>query len=162
MNRNFLLSAFIGSAMVCASGAAAAAELIVTGDASKAGNTSMFSMDLLSDGDARGVQARIALPKGVKVDTSGCLSALPSGFQGTCDFKQGEVRLMAFSFEDRKLPAGLLELGMIKVSGPMKGDADLRVADFQVVNAAGKSIQSKSTVAFGGSKPRSPGHEQVR
>lgn len=158
MNRNMLLAALLGSGLLV--GSATGAELVVTG--ASEGTTSMFSMDVMASGTERGVQARIALPEGVKVDTSACLKALPAGFQGSCGFSEGEVRLMAFAFDDRKLPAGLLELGVIKVTGMTKGDGDVAVTDFQVVDSAGAPLQSKSTVSFGPPAFDKPGREQVR
>ena len=161
MKNKTLLIGLVASASLCC-GAAGAAELLVTGGSSKAGNTSMISVDFVSEGDSRGLQARIALPKGVKADTSNCLKSLPQGFQGICEFNQGEVRLMAFAFDDRKLPAGLLELGVIKVSGQVRGESGLNVVDFQSVDSAGKPLPSKATVSFGAPSTRAPAPEQQR
>lgn len=160
MNRNLLMIGIL--ACMVASANVAAEELLVTGASNKAGNVSMLSLDLATDGESRGIQARISVPKGVRVDTTNCLSGLPQGFQGVCEFNQGEIRVMAFAFDDRKLPAGLVGLGTIQISGRMPGDAELKVVDFQSVNSTGKPLPSKSTVSVGGSERRSPAHGQQR
>lgn len=131
-------------------------ELTLTAEQSKAGGLTMIAVDVVSDGVARGVQARIGLPKGVKVDTSKCLSKAPAGFQGVCEFNQGEVRLMLFAFDQRALPSGLVELGELKVSGQIQGQSAVKVVDFQIVDAQGASVPVKSSVSLGtdpGSRP---------
>jgi hypothetical protein len=134
-------------------GSVGASELVVTAETNASRNVTMMSLDLVSDGISRGIQARVAVPKGATVDTAKCLTALPEGFQGVCSFSEGEIRLMAFAFDNRALPSGLVELGVVKVTGQLKGGAGLKVVDFQAVDAAGANIPAKASVEFGTAKP---------
>lgn len=57
------------------------------------------------------------MPKGAKVDTSKCLSALPAGFEGRCKHNEGEIAVIAISMNAKALPAGVHSIGSIAISG---------------------------------------------
>lgn len=161
MNIKSIVAAVVVSAFGSIS-AAQADELLLTAESSKSGQVTMIGVDVASDGSARGIQARIAVPKGSVADTTKCLSNLPTGFQGVCEFNGGEVRLMVFAFDQRTLPTGLVELGTIKVTGQLQGQAALVVADFQVVDGSGTALPSKSTVSFDRADSQPPAARRTR
>lgn len=108
---------FVAAAVMCM-GSVSAAELLVTGDSNaKRGGATAYALDIVSDGDVRGFDFIIPVPKGAKVDVSKCLSALPSGFQGVCKHNEGEIAGIAISMEPRVLPAGVHSIGVVTVSG---------------------------------------------
>ena len=119
------------------------AELILTGAQGKAartgGNTSV-SIDIVSDGNLRGFDAIIPVPKGAKVDTSKCLAGAPSGFQTRCVFNGTEVVVVAVSPEKKGLPAGIHPIGTIKISG-VALPKSLKV-EFNAIDAHGKELNS--------------------
>lgn len=123
----------------------AADELLVTGGAAK-GGSALVALDMATDGQSRGFQAVLTLPKGAKADTSKCLSALPAGFQGVCKQNGSEVRMMAFAFDNRTLPAGVVSIGTIALSGA--GEAKLAVTNFEAVDASGAERTVSSTVTM--------------
>ena len=145
LNKTIVSLALVGATVA---GSANAAELVVASGSSKASGVEVVSLDVMTEGNARGLQAILQLPKGAKVSTDGCLASLPKGFQGECRASGGEVSLMLFAFNNQTLPSGLVELGTIKVSGHKLG-SEVKVANFKVVDAAGKPISSSTTVAGG-------------
>lgn len=111
--------------LLCAAAAAisfsaGSAELVLVGGQSKAGGqkvSTAISLDIFSEGDVRGFDAIIPLPKGVKADTSQCLANLPAGFVGRCAFSEGEVAIIAVAQEKITLPHGVNSIGKILLSG---------------------------------------------
>jgi len=123
-------------------GSAVGAELLVTdGGMAKSRNPSTnVALDIVSDGDIRGFDIIIPVPKGVKVNTSRCLASLPAGFQGMCKHNEGEVAVIAISMEPKTLPAGIHSIGTISISG---GKLARRAnVQFNAVGIDAKSLSS--------------------
>lgn len=103
--------------MLAFAGSASAADLLLTQGLAKRGDKAMVGIDVVSDGDVRGFDFVIPVAKGMKVDTSRCLSALPKGFQGSCTFNGTEVAALVFSWTPQTLPKGVHTIGTISFSG---------------------------------------------
>lgn len=139
----------IAAAFACV-GSASAAELLLTGNAglAKRGAASAIALDIVSDGDVRGFDFIISVPKGAKVDTSKCLASLPAGFQGVCKHNEGEIAGIAISMDPKPLPAGVHSIGMVSISGvrmAKKLDVQFTAADVnavQIKSSVGVSIES--------------------
>lgn len=162
---NIKFSNFVAAGLLATfATAASAGDLLLTVGSAKAGGNSPASLDVITDGSVRGIQAQIAVPKGAKVDTSSCLSSLPQGFQGVCTFKGGEVRLMVYAFEQITLPSGVTSLGMLQFSGlaGAKGDSGIVVRDFQTADMKGVTTAANATVSVDGADvdARSRGNRQ--
>lgn len=123
-------------------GSATGAELILTDDglAKSRGAGKMVALDVVSNGDLSGFDFIIPVPKGAKVDTSKCLSALPDGFEGRCKHNEGEVAVIAISMSADVLPAGMHSIGSIAISG---GEFSSRSkVKFNAVGADAKVLNS--------------------
>lgn len=126
-------------------GAANAAELLMTqGMAKRGAAVSSVALDVVSNGDVRGFDFVIPVEKGMKVDTSKCLSSLPSGFQGTCKFNGSEVAGLVFSWEPKTLPKGVHSVGSITISG--RSSSKKMSATFNASNTDAKPIVSSVIV----------------
>ena len=134
MRKNFLLAS-----LLLVSGAASANDtLVVTGEKAKGGDA--IALDYASSGSATGFQFKIAIPGGdkAKVNLSGCLKGLPATHAGVCQMTKGIVIGMAYSDSNALLPAGMLSLGTIGVSGA-SGQAP-SVIEFLAADQAGNKI----------------------
>lgn len=136
------------SRLICAAtvavfglGTASAAELLLTGNAAAKKGASTYALDIVSDGDVRGFDFVIPVPKGAKVDVSKCLSALPAGFQGVCKHNEGEIAGIAISMEPKTLPAGVHSIGVVTISGADRASKKLEVQ----FNATGMDAQALSS-----------------
>ncbi|MEJ5207010.1 hypothetical protein [Denitratimonas sp. CY0512] len=100
-------------------GSAVGAELLLTDDGLSKSRSAgkMVALDVVSNGDLSGFDFIIPVPKGAKVDTSKCLSALPAGFEGRCKHNEGEIAVIAISMNAKALPAGVHSIGSIAISG---------------------------------------------
>ncbi len=132
---------FVAAAVACGVGSASAAELLLTGDSNAKKGGSTYALDIVSDGDVRGFDFVIPVPKGAKVDVSKCLSALPKGFQGVCKHNEGEIAGIAISMEPKTLPAGVHSIGVVTISGAARASKNLEVQ----FNAAGMEAQVLSS-----------------
>lgn len=108
---------FAAAAVAFGMGSASAAELLLTGNSTAKKGGSTYALDIVSDGDVRGFDFIIPVPKGAKVDVSKCLSSLPKGFQGVCKHNEGEIAGIAISMEPKTLPAGVHSIGVVTISG---------------------------------------------
>jgi len=142
MNTKMICSAALAVAMCTTAGAA---ELLLTQGVAKKGATTSIALDVVSDGDVRGIDFVIPVAKGMKVNTSQCLSALPKGFQGMCKFNGTEVAGMVFSLSPQTLPRGIHSIGSITFSGRSLPKSGLSV-QFNAVDTNAKTINSKVTV----------------
>jgi hypothetical protein len=123
-------------------------ELLAVVSPAKSGNTAV-SMDLVTEGQATAFQVRFALPKGVNsVDTSKCLSELPSSHQGTCVYRkdQNEVVAIVYNLTNEALPAGIIAIGSLDLAGNMGGGQKLAVKEFLVSDAKAKPITATPRV----------------
>ena len=144
MKKNLLISLALGSAMF--SGAALADNtVLVTHGADRSGST-VAALDLQSSGEATAIQFAIELPKGAKnIDTSGCLSSLPSTHIGMCkaNAEKGRVAVMIYSTSNAPLPSGMVELGKVSFEARGKGEIAL---DRVVAGGAKGSLPVKARV----------------
>lgn len=133
--KNFILAA----SMLFASSQAFAANdsLIVTGEKAKGGTA--IAIDYMSSGMATGLQFNIAVPGGdkAKVNLGNCLKSLPSTHGAVCNFAKGQVIGMVFSDTNALLPAGMLSLGTIAVSG---AQGHPEIISFVAADAQGNRI----------------------
>lgn len=136
----------MGAAAALGCSAAMADELLVTSEAGK--GRSMMALDLATNGQAVGIQAKIALPKGVdasKVDLSGCLSDLPSSHKGNCVMLDGQVLVLVYSDSNEPLPAGVVSIGRVGFAGGKGGE--LAVTEFLVSDANANPLPATHKVA---------------
>lgn len=142
MNTKLICCAVLAAATFSTAGAA---ELLLTQGAAKNRATTSIALDIVSDGDVRGIDFVIPVAKGMKVNTSRCLSALPEGFQGMCKFNGTEVAGMVYSVSPLTLPKGIHSIGSITFSGRNLPASGLSV-QFNAVDTNAKTINSKVTV----------------
>ncbi len=132
--------------MLAFAASAGAADLLLTQGAAKRGDkASMVGIDIVSDGDVRGFDFVIPVEKGMKVDTSRCLSNMPKGFQGTCTFNGTEVAGLVFSWEPQTLPKGVHTVGTISFSGRTLAKSAL-TAKFNAADTNAQPITGKVIV----------------
>lgn len=123
--------------------AAIGAELLLTDDgmAKSRSAASTIALDIVSDGDVSAFDMIIPVPKGVKVNTSRCLTALPTGFEGSCKHNEGEIAIIAVSMGSKVLPAGIFSVGTLTISG---GSLPSTTAvKFNAVGVDAKSLDSQ-------------------
>lgn len=136
-------------AMILASVAANAEtsdQFLITGAASKGGDAA-YSIDLSTNGNAVVFQAFFSV-EGAKAENfnlDGCMAGLPKGWGGKCEFTHGKVVLVGYSPALSPLPAGLQNVGTIKVSGAKAGA--LVVTDVEIGDRNGSLISSAATVS---------------
>lgn len=121
-----------------ATAAVASDALVVTGEKAKGGTA--IALDYSSSGAASGFEFKIAIPGGekAKVNLNGCLKGLPSSHAGACNFAKGQVIGMVYSDSNALLPAGMLSLGTIAVSGTSGQSPS--VVHFLAADAAGNRL----------------------
>ncbi|MCB1608681.1 MAG: hypothetical protein KDI71_17070 [Xanthomonadales bacterium] len=105
--------------------------------------SSALSIDISSTGQTSAFSFVVPLPAGVKADTSACLSKLPKDFKGGCKFVDGEIRVIAFSEKLGALPAGVNQVGIVRLSG-LKDASGLKAYQVELSNNQGQAISSKS------------------
>ena len=140
MNR---LIAFCGMALVAGAVSAAGAGNNVWITEAKVKGANSFALDLETEGSVAAFQFFVKLPAGVReadVDLSKCLSALPKSHQGGCVFKDGQVRLGAFSPTLEAFPAGMTSIGSITIKG--KGLGAVELTDVELSDKSSKVIPS--------------------
>lgn len=118
-------------------------QVLVTGAATKSGGA--YSIDIESSGNVVVFQAFVHA-EGVKAsdfDLSSCLTGLPKGWGGKCEFINGRVVIVGLNAAMSPLPAGLQNVGSIKVRGAVKG---LRVSDVELGSRDGL-LSTKSTLS---------------
>lgn len=119
-------------------------ELLVTSTSTKSSNSNLVSLDFESTGAAVGLQFKVKVPSGVKVDTKNCLSDLPKSHAGVCkhNLKDGYVIGMVYSDINQTLPKGIVPIGRIAISG--KSANNISVMEFLSVDGNAKNIQSST------------------
>lgn len=148
MNTRLMLAV---GAVVCSmsSSVAFADELILASDSVSKRGAQVISLDLLSDGQAAGVEARINVqaPKGARVDTSNCAKSAPSSHIASCVYNGKEVVVLLYSMKNESLPSGMIDLGTIHVEGVRAGVAKATAAPvvtkFLAAAADGNVVDSK-------------------
>lgn len=129
---------FFALCAISGSGLVAANELALTSDNSKRSGTS-HSLDFFSKGDGVALEVRIDVPGGemARVDLSNCGKSLPKSHVVSCVFNGKEVVILAYSMENARLPAGIIDLGSFSVSGGLaKGGAGSPVVSKFIVGSA--------------------------
>jgi hypothetical protein len=121
--------------------------LLVDSGLSKSGR--VFSLDFNSDGRGTAIEARIdvgATEKGVGVDVSKCAGKLPATHTGSCVFNGKEVVILVYSATNALLPAGMIDLGTVSVSGSAGAELakGMRVTSF--ILAAPDATELRSSV----------------
>lgn len=144
----FIKKTVFVAALLSFAGSASSAELLMTDSGlSKARNAgSTLALDIVSDGDVAGFDLIIPVPKGIKVDTSKCLSSLPAGFQGACKHNDGEIAVIAVSMNRQALPAGIHSVGTLSISGGKIARA--ATMKFNAVGVDAKSLTSTVQTNF--------------
>ena len=117
----------------------------------RSGGGLAIAMDITGDSKATGFQFRVKVPgsDSAKANTAKCLSQLPSGWTGGCTFKEGVLRVAAFSTAGQPLPDGVIGVGTVTVSGGAlaKGSAPaLEVFNIEFADANGNALPHTSQV----------------
>jgi hypothetical protein len=140
MNRLIALCALaLGASQAYAAGEAG--QVWLTEAKMKGSNA--IALDLETDGRVAAFQFFINVP-GVsesEVDLSSCLSSLPKSHQGGCVFKDGQVRLGAFSTSLSTLPAGMTKIGTIRIKSG-KGLGPIHTSDVELSDKDAKVLPS--------------------
>lgn len=106
-------------------------------EANTRGGGKLVSLDFETAGNVSAFTFRVVLPQGVKrIDTSNCLSELPSGFTGVCNSRDNLVAVTVYSTNGKAAPAGLLSVGKISYFGGAKGQ--VKIDAFEASTAEGK------------------------
>jgi hypothetical protein len=114
------LMGWLAAGCLILGGTAAANEVIVT--PGQGGNR--IALDFVHSGDATAFEFQIQMPKGVrKVNTSKCVSEVPSTHTGACQFneKTGNLVVIVYSNQNDLLPEGVISLGVVDAPGMAKG-----------------------------------------
>jgi hypothetical protein len=114
------LTGLLAAGCLILGGTAAANEVIVT--PGQGGNR--IALDFVHSGDATALEFHIQMPKGVrKVNTSKCVSEVPSTHTGACQFneKTGNLVVIVYSNQNDLLPEGVISLGVVDAPGMGKG-----------------------------------------
>jgi hypothetical protein len=126
------------------SGVACADELIGTVAQGKGGQTTIM-FDLATGGETTVFEFVVAVPKGAtNVDVSKCLSTLPVGTTGKCQYseKTGEVIAIAYSPTNSRLPEGVQALGSVSFKSLLKVDPQVSIRGLAVGSYRGAEIPS--------------------
>lgn len=140
-------SILMGVGLLVAASAASAAgsnQIMVTGTAAK--GAAAYALDVVNSGDVTAFQVFVHF-EGVsdkQIDLKGCLSALPKGFAGKCEYLGGRVVVAAFSAENKPLPAGVVSVGTIKVSGNVTA---VTTSDVEMSNAKAEVVSQTAEVS---------------
>lgn len=140
-------SILMGVGLLFAASAATAAgnnQILVSGTAAK-GNAA-YALDVVSNGDVTAFQVFVHL-EGVsdkQINLKGCLSALPKGFAGKCEYLGGRVVVAAYSTENTPMPAGMVSVGTIKVSGNVTA---VSTSDVEMSNARAEVVSQTAEVS---------------
>jgi hypothetical protein len=146
MNTRILVAAALALGFL---GSARAEQLLVT--PSKSGNSYVASLDLVSSGKATGLEFHMTVPglasSKAKIDVSRCASELPAGFAGQCSIAKGQVIGLVYSDSNALLPAGVVKIGTISISGAAeaKGNAAEQFKVISVLAADAKAIAIPTT-----------------
>lgn len=147
--KSTIISSLVFAGLMSAASVASADELLVTGAASeKARGTSHIALDIVSDGQTRGFDFVIQVPKGAKVDTTKCMSALPKGFQGSCQFNGTEITGLAFSWEPIVLEKGVHSIGTVSISGVTLQGRNAPVVTFSAADVKAQPLNSAAKVSI--------------
>ncbi len=121
-------------------------QFVITGAASK-GGTAAYSIDLSTDGRAVVFQAFFSVEgaTGDNFDLSKCMSGLPKGWSGKCEYVNGKIVLVGYSPSLTALPAGLQNVGTIGVSRVKVNS--MVVSDVEIGARDGSLISSAFTIA---------------
>lgn len=136
----YLMSSLLSLAMFAPS--VDAEQLLVTSESAKSANSNLISLDVESSGLAAGLQFKIKVPAGVKVDTKNCLADLPKSHDGVCEYNQqkGYVVGLVFSDTNALLPKGIVSIGRIKFSGELA--KSVGAVEFLAADKVGNDMQS--------------------
>lgn len=120
-------------------------QFLITGAASKGGSAA-YSIDLTTDGRAVVFQAFFTVEGAVadNFDLSGCMAGLPKGWSGKCEFINGKVVLVGYSPTQTALPAGVQNVGTIKISRVKV--KSMTVSEVEIGARDGSLISSTATV----------------
>ncbi len=107
-----------------------------------------ISIDFVSSGDAAGVSfvVDVGNVSEKQVNLSACTSSLPKGRSGSCGFKNGQVFGVVYSPNGTAIPAGIINVGRISVSGT---SAQPKVTMVEAFDVAGNPLPG---VAVGAEK----------
>ncbi|MFK7955124.1 MAG: hypothetical protein AB8B96_03440 [Lysobacterales bacterium] len=108
----------IGFAAILVAGSAQAgnADLVVTQVAN--GSSTQFQFDMLNDAGATAFQFEMKIEgaEGMKMESSNCLSGLPSTHTGACNLSNGMLKVAVISTSNAVLTSG--SIGSITISAP--------------------------------------------
>lgn len=95
---------------------------------------SVVSLDFVSNGEAAGFQFHIdvGVSSDKNVDLSACTAAIPKNRSGSCGFKDGTVIGVVYSPDGTAIPAGVINVGKISVSGAKSAPSVVSVHAFDV------------------------------
>mgnify|MGYP003405568824 CR=1 FL=1 len=147
-----LCTALAGIALVSASFACGADELIVTSNASKAQDAQAYAVDFVTSGNAVALQFNIKLPKGVdarQVDLKSCMADLPKTHTGQCNVAKGHIVGVAYNDTNVPFAAGIVPIGKLYIQSRGKGNrvGSLRVSEFLVSDKNANAIESVAKIA---------------
>ena len=108
--KNISKSILLLSALAVAGGAQAAnSDLIVTSSGGE------YTFDFVNNDNVASLDFTVAMKGVTKMDTSGCVSGLPSTHKGQCQFADGVLKVIIYSPNLEALDSG--PIGFINVAG---------------------------------------------
>lgn len=124
--------------------AAGSNDLIVVPAMTK--SAAAISIDFVSSGEAAGVSfiVDVGVASAKQVDLSACTKSLPKNRAGACGFKDGQVFGAVYSPDGTAIPAGIINVGKISVSG---STTQPKVTMVEAFDVAGKPIQGTAVGA---------------
>lgn len=122
-------------------------EVLFNVESSKRSGASAISFDIVSNGDVAGFNFSVDLgpSSSKKIDTSSCISDIPKGFTGGCQFANGKLNVIAYSESPGNLiPKGVSSIGFVLVQG-LK--SSIKISNLELSNDRGEKIEVQSKIA---------------
>lgn len=137
----------LGVGLLIAASAVSAAgnnQILVSGNAAK--GAASYAIDVVSEGGVTAFQVFVHFDGATdkQINLKSCLSGLPKGFAGKCEFIAGRVVVAAYSTENQPLTAGVTSVGTIKVMGTVTG---VHTTDVEMSNAQAEVVSTTAQVS---------------
>lgn len=140
--KKFVVAALLSAPAFAFAGGAN--QLIAVPAATK--GASVISLDFVAAGDTAGFQFTldVGVQSDKQVNLSKCVSSIPKNRAGSCGFKDGRVIGVVYSPDGTAIPAGVINVGSVAVSG---SSAALKILSVQAFDVAGNDVAATVTSA---------------
>lgn len=133
--KKFIVAVVLSAPMLAS--AAGANQLIAVPAATK--GAAVMSLDFVAGGDAAGFQFTIdvGVDNQKQVNLTKCVANIPKTRAGSCGFKDGKIIGVVYSPDGSAIPAGVINVGSIAVTGAA---AQVKVINVQAFDVAGNDL----------------------